>query len=206
MQLLRVRHSSPRTLRWGHLPGQTKACASRRSGHRSGNRSATPQGPSKRTFGREPTCELPFRDVVLTERDKQLLPELRRASVMAFSRCVVSRYARARAKSLEGAMSGHQSFAVLCRFRCRLLLAEIPKGVDRNSELKNRLQLWELEQISVLIGKVLGQQNSGTLRRTARKTQLQTDEKAGSGPHPAKCADAARSAWGRGRTNLRGAR
>ena len=53
-------------------------------------------------------------------------------------------------------MSGHQSWAVLCRYRCRLLLAEIPKGVDRNSELKQRLHLWETGQISDLICKVLG--------------------------------------------------
>ena len=31
------------------------------------------------------------------------------------------------------AISGHQT--VLCRYRCRLLLAEIPKGSDRNVEL-----------------------------------------------------------------------
>ena len=54
-------------------------------------------------------------------------------------------------------MSGHQSWALLCRYRCRLLLAEIPKGVNRNSELKLRLHLWETRQISDLISKVLGQ-------------------------------------------------
>ena len=84
------------------------------------------------------------------------------------------------AESLEGAMSGHQSWALLCRFRCRLLLAEIPKGVDRNSELKQRLHLWESGQISDLISKVLGQQElwaasqnskrgAASDRRTARE-------------------------------------
>ena len=68
---------------------------------------------------------------------------------------------------------------LLCRYRCRLLLAEIPKGVDWNSELKQRLQLWESGQVSVLIGKVLGQQNSGSLRRIARRVQPQTDEQRG---------------------------
>ena len=106
-------------------------------------------------------------DIALTERDKQLITELRRASAMALPPCVVSRYATAWAESLEGAMSGHQSWALLCRYRCRLLLAKIPKGVDRNSELKQRLHLWETGQISDLICKVLGQQNSGPLRRTA---------------------------------------
>ena len=75
---------------------------------------------------------------------------------MALPRCVVSRYATAWAESLEGAMSGQQSWALLCPFRCRLLLAEIPKGVDRNSELKQRLHLWESGQIIDLICKVPG--------------------------------------------------
>ena len=52
-------------------------------------------------------------------------------------------------------MSGHQSGAVLCRYRCRLLLAEIPKGSNRNSELKQRLHLWETGQISDVISKVV---------------------------------------------------
>ena len=103
-----------------------------------------------------PNC--PIRDTVFTERDKQQAAELRRASAMALPRCVVSRYTAAWAESLEGTMSGHQSWALLCRYRCRLLLAEIPKGVDRNSEWKLRLHLWETLQISDLICKVLGQQ------------------------------------------------
>ena len=44
---------------------------------------------------------------------------------------------------------------------CRLLLAEIPRGVDRNSELKLRLHLSETVHISDVISKVVGQQNSG---------------------------------------------
>ena len=115
--------------------------------------------------------------IVITDRDRQLLSELRRASALALPRCVVSRYATAWAESLEGAMSGHQSWASLCRYSCRLLLAEILNGVDRNSELKQRLQLWESGQITALIGLVPGQQNSGPLRRTTGKTQPQTDEK-----------------------------
>ena len=58
-----------------------------------------------------------------TDRDKQLLSELRQASAMALPRCVVSRYATSWAGSIEGAMNGHQSWALLCRFRCRLVSA-----------------------------------------------------------------------------------
>ena len=76
-------------------------------------------------------------------------------------------------------MSGHQSRALLCRFRCRLLLAEIRKIVDKNSELKQRLHLWESGQITGLISKVLGQQNSGPPRKTARGMKPQTNEQRG---------------------------
>ena len=161
--------------------GQTTARASGRSGQWSGNRAATSSeleaSASRRTFGRQPLPNCPIWDVVLTDRDKPLLTKLRRASAMAFPRCVVSRYATAWAESLEGAMSSHQSWALLCHCRCRLLLAEIPQGVDRNSEPKQWLQF--VRKVSVLIGKVLGHQNSGPLRRTAGKTQPQTDEQRG---------------------------
>ena len=104
-----------------------------------------------------PNCAI--RDIVITERDQQLLDDLRSASAMAIPRCIVSRYATAWAESLEGAISGHQSWAVLCRYRCRLLLAEVPRGSDRNAELKLWLQLREVGEVSEFIGRVLGQQH-----------------------------------------------
>ena len=81
--------------------------------------------------------------MVVAESDRHLLASLRRASAIAIPRCIVSRYAKAWAESLEGAMSGHQSWTVLHRYRCRLLQAEVPKGTDRNAESEHRLQLWE---------------------------------------------------------------
>ena len=97
-----------------------------------------------------------------TDRDKQLLSELRRASAMALPRCVVSRYATEFRRSHERSpVPG---------------LAEISKGVGRDPELKQRLHLWESRQISDLICKVLGQQSSGPPRRTARGVQPQRDE------------------------------
>ena len=69
---------------------------------------------------------------------------------MAIPCWVVSRCAAAWAESLEGAIRGHQSWAVLYWYRRRLLLAEIPKGSDRNAEVEHRLQLWEAGEISVL--------------------------------------------------------
>ena len=69
--------------------------------------------------------------------------------------------------------------ALLCHYHCRLLLAEVPKGTDRNSELKLRLQVWETGQVSELIPKILVQQHSGALRRKKGVTQPQTDEQRG---------------------------
>ena len=71
---------------------------------------------------------------LLLGRAIKALVGTRRASAVALPRCVASRYATAWAESLEEAMRGHQSWALLCRCRFRLLLAEIPNGVDRNSE------------------------------------------------------------------------
>ena len=47
--------------------------------------------------------------------------------------------------------------------------------VDRNSELKQRLQLKEAGQVSVLIGKVLGQHKSGPASQNSREGRRQTN-------------------------------
>ena len=125
---------------------------------------------------RVPNC--PIRDVVLTESGEAAAPSSAGPRQLHSLGAWSPRHATAWAERLEGATSGHQFGVLLCRYRCRLLLAEIPRGVDRNSELKQRLQLWQPGQVSVLICKVLGQQNSGSLR-TAGKTQPQTDEQRG---------------------------
>ena len=111
-------------------------------------------------------------------RDKHLLTELRRVWAMVLPRCVVSRYAK---KVSKGAMSGHQSWSLLCRYWCRKLLA-IPKGVDRNSEVKQRLYLWEKRSDLQSPGSAklwAASQNSkrdaATVRRTAREASLCLD-------------------------------
>ena len=73
-------------------------------------------------------------------------------------------------------MSGHQSWALLCRYRSRLLLAEITKGVDRNAKVKQRLQLWESGQISVWlarswVSRILGRFAEQQERRSHRQTK-----------------------------------
>ena len=98
---------------------------------------------------------------------------------MALPRCIVSRDATAWAKSLEGAISGHQTWALLCRYSCRLLLAEVPKGTDRNVELKLRLRMWERGRSVELISKIFGRQHSVALHKTKRTMQPQTDQQRG---------------------------
>ena len=114
-----------------------------------------------------PNC--PIRGVVLADRDNQLLSGLRQASAPAMC-CLSIRHGLGR----KSRRSRERSTTVVA---CSLL--ESPRGVDRNSQLKQRLHLWEAEQVSVLIGKVLGQQNSRPLRRTARRVQPHTDEQRG---------------------------
>ena len=130
---------------------------------------------------------LPNCPILLIE--KQLLSELRQASTMAHSRCVVSRYATAWAESLGGAMSGHQSWALLCRYTCLLLLAEIPKGV-RGCALAAR------GSISKAMKGLMGGAAQGSADCRKNWTTALIPRRSGTGTHPtsAERADAARSA------------
>ena len=68
----------------------------------------------------------------------------------------------------------------LCRYRCRLLPAGIPKGHDGNAELKKRrLQLWEATQMHELIGRILGQHHTEQQNRDQRPRPPQTEEQKG---------------------------
>ena len=188
LQLLQKRYSTPRLYYWRHLSGpstiRTPGCRARQLAHRS-PASSQPAPPGD-SLDDTPLPSCPIRDIVLIERDKQLLAELRRASAMALPRCTVSRYATAWTESLEGAISGHQSWAVLCRYRCRLLLPEVTKDTDRNAELKLRLQDWEAGEVSELIAKNVGAatlwsasqertSNAATNGRTTWQTSLRLD-------------------------------
>ena len=84
-----------------------------------------------------------------------------------------------RGQSVEGAIGGHhQSLAVLCLYRCRLLLAEVPKDTDRNAELKLRLRVKECGRRvrSVSLFPSSWSSNSHPLRIRKRVMQPQTDE------------------------------
>ena len=102
----------------------------------------------------------------MKERDAQLLVDLRRASAMAIPRTIVSRYATTWAECPEGALTGHQYLAILCRYRCRLLRAAVPHGAHGNTELNQRLQLREAGEGHDLIGKFW---DSSTLDKKAEQ-------------------------------------
>ena len=94
------------------------------------------------------------------------------ASAMAIPRSIVSRCATGWAESLEGALKGHQSWDILWRRWLRILLAEVPKGPDRNSEIKKRRpQLWEAGKVHDLIGRILGQQHTGPQEKKTLRPQ-----------------------------------
>ena len=65
-------------------------------------------------------------------------------------KCIASRMATSMAESVEGAIAGCGEWGFLARYRTRLLLAYIPEGVDRYTDLKRRLQLWESGQFDEL--------------------------------------------------------
>ena len=62
------------------------------------------------------------------------------------------------AETIEGSIAGDDEWAFLGRYRTRLLLSVVPQGVDRNTELKRRLQFWEEGQFDELVARVCGQQ------------------------------------------------
>ena len=78
--------------------------------------------------------------MTLNDQSIGSLTLLKRASPLPVPRSVASRYAVPWAESIEGAVSSNETRDTLCRYRSRLLLAEIPKGTDRNEELKRRIR------------------------------------------------------------------
>ena len=84
-----------------------------------------------------------------------------------------------------------------------MLLAEILKGVDRNSELKQRLQLWanSLRSTSKAMQGLVGGAAQGSADCCRNWTTALTPRCSGIGTHStsAECTEAARTAWGGGR-------
>ena len=125
---------------------------------------STPQGDP---LDDSPHPNSPVRDIVTAERDTQLLADIRRAAAMAIPRCTLSRYAAAWAESLEGAINGHQSWADLCLYRCRLLLAEISQGSHRNENLNSGYSYGRQVKFTISL------ENSGTAASGTSQEQIE---------------------------------
>ena len=85
-------------------------------------------------------------------------------------------------EALYRATPQHELLMVIspgCPYRCRLSLAEGPKGLDRNAELKRRLQLWEAGEAHNLTGRILGQQHTGKQHTEETTMRPQTEEQRG---------------------------
>ena len=84
---------------------------------------------------------------------------------------------------MRGSLAGNADWAFLTRFRSRLLLAPVPEGLDRNTELKKHLTHWENGRFDDLVAHVAGQQASPTQRGVraghSQGAQSQTEEKLG---------------------------
>ena len=128
--------------------------------------------PAANLLDDSPLPNCPTRDVIVTESDRQFLAALRSAPAMVIPRCFVSLHATAWAESLKGAVSGHQSWAVLYRCSCRLLLAGAPKGSDRNAAVEGRQHsraCWKNPRTATLL----------TPSQEDKGAQSQTDEQRG---------------------------
>ena len=110
-----------------------------------------------------PAPDRPMREVSVRKTDVHLLQELCRAQ--QWRSAVVSYHDTPR--------------AILCRYWCRLLLAEISDGCDRNEELKRRRQTREAGEVHDLNEKVLGQKHIRHQAAGKRHTKLQTEEQRG---------------------------
>ena len=94
---------------------------------------------------------------------------------------VAARMTTAWAESLEGSLGGIEVWSYLDRYRSRLLLASIPQGVDRNTELKRRLRMWEQGCFDDLVAHVAGQQVEAERRGRGGEAgrETETEEKKG---------------------------
>jgi hypothetical protein len=102
---------------------------------------------------------------------------LKRSTLVRVPGAVAARIGSSWAESLEGCLQGDNDWAFLARYRCRVLLAQVANGVDRNSELKRRLRLWEVGDFDELFARIRGQQTETERTSKAHKPhQLQKDE------------------------------
>ena len=98
---------------------------------------------------------------------KRMAEGLKHSTLLRVPRCVAAKVETAWTESLEGRFAGNSEWEFLAKYRSRLLLAHMPQGVDRNTDLKRRLRIWEQGRLDELVLHVAGQQ-VGELRRRQR--------------------------------------
>ena len=100
------------------------------------------------------------REAHLPDPARLLAAELRKHTLQELPISTAARMGTCMAEALEGCMAGDSAWGFLAQHRSRMLLAHVPKGMDRVMELKRRLRLWEEGQFDELIRSVVGQQQS----------------------------------------------
>ena len=116
-------------------------------------------GPSAQDSDTEPTGPQPApRAALLSPETIADLPHLGRSSILHIPRSIAHRIADTWSEALEGCLQGDTNWAILARYRCRMLLAPVPEALDRNTELKRRLQFWCEGHFDALTQHVLLQQ------------------------------------------------
>jgi hypothetical protein len=75
-----------------------------------------------------------------------------------------------------GSIDGDVERSFLARYRCRLLVAPFPEGVDGNIELKRHLQMWEQAHFDELFRHLSGQQVEAGRKSAGRHVAAEAGE------------------------------
>ena len=114
-----------------------------------------------------------------TEWMEQAASQLQRPRLIKTPKSISSHMATEWAEAIEGSIAGNERRGFLARYRCKLLLAPVQAGTDRNDELKRRLHLWEGGGFEELMRRLLGQQAATRRRGNASSTADESEEMRG---------------------------
>ena len=111
----------------------------------------------------------PSRNLTLPPNLDEACLGISRSSAEHIPASLIPRYAVAWAECLEGLVTGDPTWSQLAKWRCRLLLCDIPRDSDRVTEIRERLCLWEMGDIQSLVVRVqsCALQNAEAARRTS---------------------------------------
>ena len=126
-----------------------------------------------------PDARRAVRAVRISDASKRAAVHLHRGGLKKVPKCVASRMAVAKAEGIEGSLADDEDWGFLARYSTRLLLAPIPRGADRNSELKRRLLFWEDGRVDELVTRICGQQVEAERMRGRRSQDDDSEERRG---------------------------